>query len=291
MRSEVSVIVPTHGRPNLLARALDSIARQSASPREVIIVDDIGCSETRELVAERCRATTTPLRYVASDEPGACRSRNLGASLASGDLIAFLDDDDEWMEGFLDRCSAALADCGADFALADIERRYTGAAVKRLSTRPGLTAKTVLNQRVHMTGSSFVIRSEAFWAVDGFDPAVPVFNDWDLFLRLVRAGKTYRVVNQPLVCWNEHPGERITTPTLRRAEGIDRFLGVYGADMRFHVRAYFLRIAYGIRKANEASRIGRMHLTSRMLRSAGILGSAYIAWRSAVELASKPAEF
>jgi glycosyltransferase involved in cell wall biosynthesis len=278
--TQISVVVPTHQRPSLLAKALMSITRQSFQPLEVIVVDDSADSATRHLVLELAATSATPMRYVVNADPGVCRSRNLGASLCASSMIAFIDDDDEWLDHFLERCSAALSDSGADFVLADIERVFPGGSVKRLTTRPSLTAETALNHRVHMTGSSFIIRRDAFRSVGGFDPDVPVFNDWDLFLRLVKSGKTYHVVQEPLVRWIEHSGARITTPTLRRADGIDRFLSIYGPEMRFDVRAYFLRLAYGIRKENERSRWHRLALTWRMMARAGLCGSAYIAWQN-----------
>ncbi|SEM73149.1 Glycosyl transferase family 2 [Sphingomonas gellani] len=273
----ISVVIPTHGRARLLAETLSTVEMQTQAPNEVLVIDDLGDSETRELVQVRASAFPVPLRYVHNAaEPGACGSRNVGARLSAGEAIAFLDDDDRWLPSYLEALSAQLLSSDTDFVISYIDRCFPNGSVKHLTTAPGLTATNVLHQRVYMTGSSVLIRRNAFEDVGGFDPNVPVFNDWDFFIRLVRAGKRYRVVPEPLVQWVEHHGARITTATLRRADGIDRFLGVYGGDMAADVRAYFLRIAFGIRKAHETSRVRRALLTGRMFRKAGLAGSAFI---------------
>lgn len=277
----LSVIVPTHGRPAFLDATLSSIACQKKLPNEVVVVDDIGDEATMEVVESKAKNYPVPLRYLHNtSNPGACGSRNLGAANSTGDFIAFHDDDDQWDPQFLTRCVDALTGNEIDFALTYVDRCFPDGSVKRLTTANGLTADNVLHQRVAMTGSSFVIRRPAFENVGGFDSAVPVFNDWDFFIRLVRSGRTYAVVPEALVKWIEHSGARITTDSLRRADGIDRFLGVYGADMSYDVRAYFLRIAFGIRKSYQRSQLGRWFLTATMLRRAGVRGASFILWQS-----------
>ena len=92
--NEVSVVITTRQRAGLLPRALNSALNQTHSPREVIVVVD-GIDEA---TAEYLRSVEDPrLRVVALEQQvGGCNARNIGVDHASGDWIAFLDDDDEW---------------------------------------------------------------------------------------------------------------------------------------------------------------------------------------------------
>jgi len=96
-RCTVSVIVPTRDRVRWLAEALDSI--RSVGERlgqraaiETIVVDDGSDPATEDLAA------AFGTRYLRSEGRGVSAARNTGLRTATGDFIAFLDDDDVWME-------------------------------------------------------------------------------------------------------------------------------------------------------------------------------------------------
>ena len=93
-----SVIIPTCGRPEKLHRALQSVDNQSYDNIEIIVietpVDDqvVGKAKIQD-------AVTYPVQYEQTDRNiGAAGARNLGIETASGEYIAFLDDDDEWLD-------------------------------------------------------------------------------------------------------------------------------------------------------------------------------------------------
>jgi glycosyltransferase involved in cell wall biosynthesis len=89
----VSVIVPTYNRSDCLVRALASIrAVEGPDLRFEIIVGDNGdCPRAAEVAAQ------FGARYVKAERPGASKARNAALALATGDYIAFLDDDDAWL--------------------------------------------------------------------------------------------------------------------------------------------------------------------------------------------------
>lgn len=105
----VSVVVPCHGRPEWLGEALDSVARQSHEPIEIIVVDDASPSSLRDVV-ERIDwgkgHTTTFVRLERNVGPGAARER--GRHTATGEFIAYLDSDDIWHPANLERQLDAL---------------------------------------------------------------------------------------------------------------------------------------------------------------------------------------
>ena len=97
----VSVVIPTRGRPVLLARAIATVLEQTIADIEVIVVID---GEDPDTVARLAAIDDARLRSHVNPAPlGAGVARNVGAGLATGRWIAFLDDDDEWLPTKLER--------------------------------------------------------------------------------------------------------------------------------------------------------------------------------------------
>lgn len=86
-----TLIIPTYNRPDDLENCLRSVLEQTRAPDELIVVDD-GALEAVPLW-ESLEASGIACRYVRKDSPGLTESRNLGVSMASGEVIFFLDDD------------------------------------------------------------------------------------------------------------------------------------------------------------------------------------------------------
>jgi glycosyltransferase involved in cell wall biosynthesis len=96
----VSVIIPTHNRPDRLPRAVASVLNQTFRDVEIVIVDDASADDAAEVVARQ----DPRIRYVRHGSPkGACGARNTGIRLARGEFVGFLDDDDEWLPEKLQR--------------------------------------------------------------------------------------------------------------------------------------------------------------------------------------------
>lgn len=101
-----SVIVCTHNRATLLAKALDSLTRQTlpVDRRDIVVVDNASTDETRSVV-EAFTPSLPALRYVHESRLGLSAARNRGATEARGDVLVFLDDDavaePDWLQALL----------------------------------------------------------------------------------------------------------------------------------------------------------------------------------------------
>jgi glycosyltransferase involved in cell wall biosynthesis len=93
--SKVSAVIPTRHRPGLLVRAVRSVLAQTYTDLEVIVVVD-GADSATETALEQLEEKRLKV-IVLNQAVGAAQARNIGASAAQGDWIAFLDDDDEWV--------------------------------------------------------------------------------------------------------------------------------------------------------------------------------------------------
>ena len=93
----VSTVIPTRGRPELLLRAVRSVLAQTLREIEVVIVID-GEDKATELALEFLAQEDGRVRVIAlSTSVGGSDARNRGVAAASGEWVAFLDDDDEWL--------------------------------------------------------------------------------------------------------------------------------------------------------------------------------------------------
>jgi glycosyltransferase involved in cell wall biosynthesis len=270
--SKAACIIPTHGRPGHLSRSLDSALRQSLAPAEVIVVDDLDDVPTTAVVQVTALRTEIPLRRVVNRlNPGASGSRNAGAAVSHAEFVAFLDDDDAWRPEYLARAMAELARTGADAAISGLCRIKRDGSIQPIVIPPRAAIENRLfDKNFGMTGSNLVIRRSAFERIGGFDPALPVFNDWDFLIRMITAGIEYCVVEDLTVEWREHEGDRISTPSLRRAAGIESFVAKHGAAMPSLNRRDLTAVALGIRWRNAKSVAGRLMLVAKLLRLLGL---------------------
>ncbi len=112
-----SVIIPTYNRAHLVGRAIDSVLCQLQQGDEIVVVDDGSMDDTEAAV----RRFEGPIRYIRTANGGAGAARNRGIREAKGNLIGFLDSDDEWLPGKLSiqrrlmEADSELLFCFSDF--------------------------------------------------------------------------------------------------------------------------------------------------------------------------------
>ena len=106
-RPTVTVVLPTYNRAAFLPDAFDSLATQTFTDWELVIVDDGSTDATRAIVGEYVRSHGST-RYVYQENRGAYAARNRGVDESTGKYIAFFDSDDLWLPHHLERCVAAL---------------------------------------------------------------------------------------------------------------------------------------------------------------------------------------
>jgi len=116
----VSVVIPTYNRRDLLIRAIESVLAQSVAPAEIIIVDDGSTDGTEEAL----RPLGSRIIYVRTGNRGISAARNAGAGMATGEWIAYLDNDDAFMPQKIERYLASAEEVGssARFVFSDFTR-------------------------------------------------------------------------------------------------------------------------------------------------------------------------
>lgn len=233
--TSVSVVIPTCARPMPLRRALESVRSQQTAPREIIVVDD-GDPRDAEHVRHIVQAAGIDgVRVIANaGTKGPSSARNTGAAQAAGSLLAFLDDDDEWLPSYLGtvvhRCDAG----GIDVMCTDLLYRDDDG-----TERPGKTAPDALHSDAFLTrnpgliGSNLIISRALFNALAGFDESLQTLEDMDFGFRLSgHPGVRYARLPERLVRHHQHTETRLCT---RRGDamraGVRRFFELYGPRM------------------------------------------------------------
>ena len=200
-RPMVSVVVPTRDRPELLTRAVRSILGQRyEGPIECIVVFD----QTKPALPDVDVPEGRSLRGVSNARtPGLAGARNSGAMEAAGELLAFCDDDDEWLADKL-RLQVQVLERhpGASAAGTGIEVRYgTRSVLRPLPARPTTFRDLLRSRRTELHPSSFLVRREDFLGRIGMvDESIPgsYAEDYEWLLRAARVGPIVGP-SQPLV--------------------------------------------------------------------------------------------
>lgn len=194
---KVSVVIPTYRRPHLLERVLRSVEAQTFRDFEVIVVDD--CSpeqDAYERVISSVRTRLPDFRFLRNEtNRGAPHSRNRGILAAKHELIALIDDDDEWLPDFLKKQMEVFENAPADLGFAYTWTRIVDQGVDT-GIVVGATPKGKRNEFGELLRDNFVsacsmvIRKEALLRADLFDESLPSCQDWDMWVRIL--GKSYR---------------------------------------------------------------------------------------------------
>jgi glycosyltransferase involved in cell wall biosynthesis len=202
--AEATVVVPTRNRAPMLRQALRSVVAQREVDLEAVVVDDGSTDATASLVAAM---GDHRLRLVRHERPlGVSAARNRGIAEARGRWVAFLDDDDLWAPGKLASQLAAAERDGRAWAVAGAVT--VDDQLQVLSGEPPLAPDRIVADldrynSVPAGASNVLVRAELLAATGGFDPSLRHMADWDLWIRLGRAGLP-ATVPRPLLAYRLH---------------------------------------------------------------------------------------
>lgn len=206
------VLIPVHGFAPYFAEALDSVLEQGPPPAAVVVIDD-GSPEPLALHPDHAPRVTLVRRENAGG-PAAARAAGLDALGPEVELVALCDADDAWTPGKLAAQVAELEaerDAGWSFGRALVvgpDGRETGERWPEPTA--GRLAAAALAASLYESNpvptSSVVLRRAALEAAGGFEAPVALAEDWELWLRLARAGFDAVCVPEAVVRYRRHPG-------------------------------------------------------------------------------------
>jgi len=186
----ITVVIPAYNRAAMIERALSSVARQQATPAEIIVVDDASTDDT-VAVATRLGARV----IIHEHNAGAAAARNTGIRNATQPWLALLDSDDEWLPHHLRMLWELRADHVLVAASAlDLPDRVVPRGARAIvhgthGWRPRvLRSPGELISPQPISASAVMVRTELARELNGFDTTCRYGEDWDLWLRLLERG-------------------------------------------------------------------------------------------------------
>ena len=213
----VSAIIPTHNRMGFVLEAVASVLAQTYGDYELIVVDD----GSEDGTGEALQPYGGRLRYAYQANQGVSVARNHGLALARGEFVAFLDSDDLWLPeklgvqvAFMDKQPEARI-CYTDEIW--IRRGVRVNPRKRHAKYSGEIYPQCLPLCI-ISPSSALMRRGLFEEVGTFDPALPVCEDYDLWLRVAARFPVFFIPQQLIVKRGGHRGQ-----LSQRGWGNDRY--------------------------------------------------------------------
>jgi len=266
----VTAVIPTTGRKSL-RRAVESVVRQTVPVWPLVVLDE---PEARRKV----KALLSGLDYelvVTPGKSGGGGARNMGVEKSRTEYVAFLDDDDEWLNektesqlAFIRRGGSTLVSCrswlvGDERRLVP-ERLYDGS--RRMATYL-LDRSTVRLRRNFMQSSSLLLPRSVAASVS-WDPDLQRHQDWDFLIRAEIAEVSIAMLASPLVIVHQASENSISKSANWRAS--EAWLHTLGDDAGLSSRSradffasVILRGAMSNREWRESARLVRRALLGR----------------------------
>ena len=181
----VSVIVPVFNGAPYLEAALASVLAQTNPPSEIITIDDGSDDDSATLIQQMAASAPVPICYVRQQQRGPGAARNHGVAIATGEILAFLDQDDLWAEAKLQQqVQIFQADPALGIVLAHQIYFLDVGFVRPAWVRPELLEKPTLA----LTPSALAVRRHVFAQIGGFNEEMLLWSDTDWFFRAQDAG-------------------------------------------------------------------------------------------------------
>jgi len=180
----ISVILPCWNRAHTVVTAVTSALLQSYTPQEVIVVDDGSSDASVSLLRDRFAEHLSDGRLVLieQDNAGVSAARNAGLSRAKGEVIAYLDSDNQWdSDHLLFAVGGLLSVPGAESAYTALCRHNLSAGWSDVLFQRHDPA--TLAEENYIDLNSYVHQRSLYDRLGGFDTALTRLVDWDLILR------------------------------------------------------------------------------------------------------------
>lgn len=214
--TRVSLIIPTANRPHYLRQAVESALSQSLPPSQILVVDD--GEGAREAVA----GLGPTVSVLDNDRMGPVVARDRGVQAARGDVIAFLDDDDWFIDRDYLRDATLMLAADSDFVFGDGVMVFDDGRADIPYALDADAASLARDNTILISAVAY--RRVLHERLGRFDQALPYYWDWDWYLRIARSGARLTRLTRPVVAIRVHAGNMSgdRTEAMRRAN-LDAF--------------------------------------------------------------------
>lgn len=204
----VSVIIPTRNMGDLLSRAIDSVQAQTVPAHEIVVADDGSTDETEGYLARLKHGVNGvpvhSIRNYTSNRWGVSGGRNTAAAISKGEVILPLDADD-WIDPFFLERTLAVMKEDPEVGIVSTLFTYHGEKEGLLCgyAYPRTYEQQLKENRITVCS---LIRREALDQAGEWDMKAQGWEDWDMWLRILKLGWKHGIVKQGLFHYRLHKG-------------------------------------------------------------------------------------
>jgi len=230
---KVSVVIPVFNRPAAVKRAIESVLAQTCQDFEIVVVDDGSKTDTAAAISAFADPRIRLIRH--EQNLGGSAARNTGIRAGSGEYVAFLDSDDEWLPTMLERQLDVFERSSERLGLVytGTERIFAdGSITRRIPRREADLTRALLTENVVGETSVGMVRRRALDAIGGFDERLPASQDLDLWLRLSERFLAEAVPDALVKVAKGNDVGRITANPAGITRGRELYCNKHGEKMR-----------------------------------------------------------
>ena len=245
----ISVVIPTCDRPEYLRDALISVLNQTVPPQEVLVIDNglLPVDPTLLPKSELIKVIRALPHF------GVSQARNLGAILACFDMIAFLDDDDEWDICYLESVRNKHCKTGVNVVLGRLRDRVSKQPItgkQAIFYDEKDLIKKILFHNPGVVGSNTSVIRHHFFLGPGYDQSITTGQDKAMVLDLLLAGKSVGRAETAWVDFRDGGARPRQTELRKLSEGKRRFMNKYWKIMSWEQRFFniFIWLQINIRR-------------------------------------------
>jgi len=207
---KVSIIIPNFQYAQFVGKAIESCQNQTLKPYEIIVVDDGSHDNSREIIDKY------DVKKVYIKNGGVANARNVGANNATGDLLLFLDADDEISSDYLEKTVPRMK--------GDVQVVYTD--LEFIGDQQGIVGYPDFSLEMMRDGQIIpstcaLIDRRLFEQVGGFDNG-ELFEDWAFWLRIAIKEYKFYHIREPLFKYRKHGVSRIDFLDAKMTEGYNQ---------------------------------------------------------------------
>ncbi len=212
----MSVVIPAYNAEPWLREALESVFVQTFRWHEVVLIDDGSTDGTARIAKEFGER----VRYFYQPNRGLAAARNAGIRNSGGELIAQLDADDIWLPDMLNKLVPLFDDSSVGVACGDLyywnQKRPIEECPRHWQTRTKPTGNDVWLQLVRtpplIPGQAAIVRRSTLRDVGLYDESLVRLEDYDMWLRIARAGYRFYFVDEVLGIYRLRPDSLVRDP-------------------------------------------------------------------------------
>ena len=215
MNPKVSIIISTHNKARMLSRAIKSVLNQTFQDFELIIVDDCSIDNTREAVEwfqKKHKQKKINYIYLPKNSGAPAYPSNIGIKNSTGEYVAFLDHDDEWLPEKLEKqlqlfekSPGNLGFIGCNALV--INEKKNGNNLKEYKLprySESIFLEKLLETNFILSQSGVMIKKAILKEIGLFDEKLKFAQDWDMWIRISNFSYKFDFIDQALFKYYIH---------------------------------------------------------------------------------------